>query len=224
MSCGYDSLFPTNLDFRPTCGFGGSQKDVSYVCTAVVGICVVAYLCMSQHSIPSSCKTYVSERVRSTRAFAKSAVSVQKIIEGKDCKKCYEKFKKEMLKDNKMAVMFYAPWCQHCHTALPRFKEMFKNGLIVNADDMPRESMNGKDPHCPAIQYFPSFFAKTGKDELVQHKTMDDVKSALDQSSVAPTLAMKTNAKVARAMEGTVLSFGEERDAPTASNLEDVYA
>tara|TARA_B100000482_G_scaffold192323_1_gene180026 strand:- start:3113 stop:3847 length:735 start_codon:yes stop_codon:yes gene_type:complete len=75
----------------------------------------------------------------------------------KDFKNVDEKFKVETgeklkefdEKNNDVVYMIYAPWCPHCHTALPKFGEASTKSdvkfALVNAEMVPSSILQGKD-------------------------------------------------------------------------------
>lgn len=58
-------------------------------------------------------------------------------------------------------VMLFAPWCSHCHTAMPVFAEAAKAAgqqefVMINAESLPRSAFQGEDKLCQ-LDYFPTF-------------------------------------------------------------------
>lgn len=64
-------------------------------------------------------------------------------------------------------IMIFAPWCRHCHNAMPTFVERAKvikasgiDSLMINAEALPRSTFMG-DKALLQCEYFPTFVAKT---------------------------------------------------------------
>lgn len=78
-------------------------------------------------------------------------------------------------------LMIFAPWCPHCHNAMPAFKEKAKSNpdttfVLCNAEALPQHAFGAGPKALFNIQYFPTFCkceVHNGKVELTE-MTLDD--------------------------------------------------
>lgn len=85
---------------------------------------------------------------------------------------CYATAKSVVAKYDKLAIMLFAPWCPHCHSAMSAFAEMSAQNpgvpfVMINAEALPRDAFTGPTPFFP-LEYFPTFAYKTSKEESLQ--------------------------------------------------------
>lgn len=71
-------------------------------------------------------------------------------------------------KHDEAIILFFAPWCGHCHAFLPKFVHVANKTevpvAIVNAECLPRSCISGDGATLVKIPYFP-FVALCTKDE-----------------------------------------------------------
>lgn len=82
-------------------------------------------------------------------------------------------------------VMIFAPWCPHCHTALPKFVEASKSATVpfalINAEMMDPKTMHG-DKALFNVQYFPFIVKRTkagGESQDILFKDVPSVENLL---------------------------------------------
>ena len=108
----------------------------------------------------------------------KTEVEYNKVSEEKK-KKAQSKISNYMRKHPDAAVMFWAPWCPHCHKTLPEFcsaslEVKGKPFAVINAELVPRDYLtSGSD--VPGITHFPFivcekrvFSSSQNKNEIVK--------------------------------------------------------
>lgn len=78
---------------------------------------------------------------------------------------CEKKAREWLTKHPEAVIMVFAPWCGHCHKAMPLFAELATSSqlpfLMINAEAMPRTALSGESAIYPC-QHFPTFLAKSG--------------------------------------------------------------
>ena len=88
-------------------------------------------------------------------------------------------------------VMIFAPWCDHCHRAMPGLGEAVSAtgfpALMVNAEAVPRALLQG-DTALYQCEYFPTFLAKKG-DKVVAAKSPAEAAQLLVAASEAKSPA-----------------------------------
>ena len=108
-------------------------------------------------------------------------------------KKANGEIVKSWLKKNKTGVvMFFAPWCGHCHKAMPLFGETAKQSkvpfLMVNAETVPRSLLSGGTDSVIQIEYFPTF-AALANSELKIASTVSEAADTAASEGTAPATA-----------------------------------
>ena len=79
-----------------------------------------------------------------------------------------------------VVLMVFAPWCPHCHNAMPQFTRMAQSAkktpfCIVNAEALPRTAFTkGGENMIHALEYFPTFLVKKDGGKL-EEKDLADV-------------------------------------------------
>lgn len=85
--------------------------------------------------------------------------------------------------------MIYAPWCPHCHKALPNFMEASKKSdvpfALINAELMPHTLIQGEDAIVD-VKHFPFFCFKNGE-------TKDVFKNAPTTEKLLEFVSKKSN-------------------------------
>lgn len=101
-------------------------------------------------------------------------------------------------------IMIFAPWCGHCHNAMPKLASAASEGsfpvLMINAEAMPVEALTGEKAllNLP-VEYFPLIVAKSplgttsvsSPDAAIEHlkaETADESSTAVND--VAPDAAV----------------------------------
>lgn len=80
-----------------------------------------------------------------------------------------------------VVIMVYAPWCPHCHQAMPKFAKMqrgLRGGMkmcIVDAESCDRATFTqGSPTMIHPLQYFPTFLIKSkGEDGTVKYTEIE---------------------------------------------------
>ena len=84
--------------------------------------------------------------------------------------KCHQAALDFVKKNTTGVVMFFAPWCPHCHSAMPDFSAAADTTdhpfVMINAEALPPPAFTGPDALF-ALEYFPSFAVISG-DKLVK--------------------------------------------------------
>lgn len=65
---------------------------------------------------------------------------------------------------DKVVIMLFAPWCEHCHTSMPLLKDCASKypTLMIDAETVPRSMVDGTPGSLFKLEYFPTFMIKTG--------------------------------------------------------------
>ena len=108
-------------------------------------------------------------------------------------KKACEKHAREWLKKHdKAVIMVFAPWCGHCHKAMPLFAETSSGTqlpfLMINAEAMPREALSGAGA-IYSCEYFPTFLAKHGDEIKLAKSPQEAVHMLAQKQAPAPSKA-----------------------------------
>lgn len=93
------------------------------------------------------------------------------------------------MKENDTAlIMVFAPWCSHCHKAMQPFVDAASQtsvpSLMLNAETVPNELFVGPNALF-ALQYFPTFLVKKGKDLKLSPSPQAAAEEVMKQSSSA---------------------------------------
>lgn len=107
---------------------------------------------------------------------AKSNADAWKSMTDKDKEAALAALRKHIAAHPKLVVMIWAPWCGHCHAAMPKFlaatKELEAHGihsLLINAESIPRTAWGTGANAVFKIEYFPTFcIKKNGKLEEIE--------------------------------------------------------
>ena len=85
-------------------------------------------------------------------------------------------------------IMVFAPWCGHCHQAMPHFVNLSKGSRVpfclVNAETVDKATFSaGSDKSIFPLQYFPTFLMKKGGS--VEEKDLSAIAEAVGAKPAA---------------------------------------
>lgn len=101
-----------------------------------------------------------------------------------DKARCKAALKDYLDATDRVLIMVFAPWCQHCHTMMPLFAAAARGrtAIMVNGDCMPDEVMAGQD--CmPSVGYFP-FLAVKARGTVTAVSSPEEAVTAYDAAAV----------------------------------------
>jgi len=80
-------------------------------------------------------------------------------------------------KNTNAAIMLYAPWCKHCHYAIPKFGALASTAtkpfLLIDSSSLPRRALSGKDAIYD-VEYYPTLLVKNGN-KLERKTSMEEL-------------------------------------------------
>ena len=82
-------------------------------------------------------------------------------------------------KNTNGAIMLYAPWCKHCHQAIPKFGSLASSNpakifLLVDSSSLPRTALSGKHS-IHDVEYYPTYLQMTAGGKLKRVNTVEDL-------------------------------------------------
>ena len=82
-------------------------------------------------------------------------------------------------------VVFFAPWCPHCHEFVPSVSAASDTSsfpmTFVNAEALPAEAFKGSDPVFD-LRYFPSMAVAQGGSMVAVDASADDIDGAVNRA------------------------------------------
>lgn len=115
-----------------------------------------------------------------------------KNIKGDHAIKNGENFVKFDQEHSDVLYMIYAPWCPHCHKAMPNFMEASKKSntefALINAELIPRSLIQGNEAIVD-VKHFPFFCHKRGSNKDV-FKGAPTVENLLEFAAKKDDLAL----------------------------------
>lgn len=104
-------------------------------------------------------------------------------------------------KHDKVLVLFFAPWCGHCHNFMPKFVQVASMTstpvALVNAECLPKACIRGADATLTKISYFPLVVVCSKKDGVlvcdeVPSQDLDVIAAAANDEAADPASAEST--------------------------------
>lgn len=162
---------PSSPMYHPAAHRAGMQVTSMF---ATVGNAMSARLAEGVNAVVPSSNVYVDASVSKTTSNIPTGSNVLLIDAPKsrtdpdgwkamtDAEKsaCEGACRTLLTKHAKAVVMLYAPWCPHCHNAMPGFASAAAKSktpfVMINAEALPRTAFQGADA-IAAVEFFPSF-------------------------------------------------------------------
>ena len=222
-------MFPSSFDIRPL-DFGDHchrSSDSSSSCLMMVAGLVVLYLLLNNaqqsnqmmHGFPGATMgmlSHVSARfAQSTLPSAKSVYPACSSTSAKlvDVPPGSSAATDEHKKSNGKAVtswmdahpssliMFFAPWCQHCHAAMKTLGDLSCPVLMVNAEAIPEDMVSGSNA-MHTLTHFPTFLAHV-HGNLIVARSAAEAEGTLEKASAGNATADGVSGKVATVVRKT---------------------
>ena len=80
-----------------------------------------------------------------------------------DKERCKTALRNYLDQNDRVIILLFAPWCQHCKHLMPNFAASLgdRKAIMVNGDSMPEDIMSGKS-WFPKVEYFPLLVVHRG--------------------------------------------------------------